>query len=783
MDLKQEQIESIVTEYFRQRRDADVYPTAGGVYEVKLNSEIAQADFHGKSTLRLIFDGERAYENPDSELITANHSYLDIIRNDLERNPEEDVRLGEAYLPAQLVNLEGALVIPQLEISSKAGRLDYNIRYRATFVLTYRIDYETDDRSENVVRLCYDAMTGATQPELVPLLRGLYPLGGPPPTGVTDGLVDLAGVLEGARREIESRVTFDTRGIGQQLLGQLDIEKKRLQDHYNSEMELARDEVTRQQVLENLSKDIGEQERKLTCRVHVRLVSVLRLWWPVVDYSLTIPSMRGNFEVTGIHYDLQSEQTQFIACDRCGNQSQYSVCVVEKHLVCAVCEKHISQCDTCAEDYCTQHGGLCRKCSRPNCRHDGQHCSYGSHASNEFFCSKCLVKSFEGRSLCGECQELCDLCHRPFPHELMAKCRIGQENICQGHGASPDGYRCNECRQVACSNHAVHTAEETWACRDHVGVASCCRRTFGHSRLVGCTVEKGETLCPAHRRECLSCGQAACSTHSSPLARHSGAFVCDKCRHTCVMCESKKSYQATDLLLCQTCKREVCESHRKVCVVGNEVLCDTDVHSSIDGEPLCKLHARSCVQCGSTPGRPIHRADKMQFCPVCKGEVCEQHRFVCPTCRTKFLCHVHQPSQPICEGCGRLSCGDDCSSNSHLCGACGIAYCRHCSGSKNRCVTCSNLRDTVPNDYMLKLLQKTPTMVQRDVASMVRSIVTARAQQLTFASGFNQTYQILEVHYRPRFYEMWKTGQKLHVVATIHGEIKRVTVRAFEKVG
>jgi len=93
------------------------------------------------------------------------------------------------------------------------------------------------------------------------------------------------------------------------------------------------------------------------------------------------------------------------------------------------------------------------------------------------------------------------------------------------------------------------------------------------------------------------------------------------------------------------------------------------------------------------------------------------------------------------------------------------------------------LRDTVPNDYMLKLLQKTPTMVQGDVASMVRSIVTARAQQLTFASGFNQTYQILEVHYRPRFYEMWKTGQKLHVVATIHGEIKRVTVRAFEKVG
>src|SRR6266404_188993 len=234
MDLKQEQIESIVIEYFRQRRDADVYPTAGGVYEVKLNSEIAQADFHGKSTLNLIFDGERAYENPDSELITANHSYLDIIRNDLERNPEEDVRLGEAYLPAQLVNLQGALVIPQLEISSKAGRLDYNIRYRATFVLTYRIDYETDDRSENVVRLCYDAMTGATQPELVPLLRGLYPLGGPPPTGVTDGLIDLAGVLEGARREIESRVTFDTRGIGQQLLGQLDIEKKRLQDHYNS---------------------------------------------------------------------------------------------------------------------------------------------------------------------------------------------------------------------------------------------------------------------------------------------------------------------------------------------------------------------------------------------------------------------------------------------------------------------------------------------------------------------------------------------------------------------
>lgn len=782
MDLKQEQIESIVIGYFRQRRDADVYPTAGGVYEVKLNSEIAQTDFHGKSTLSLIFDGERAYENPDSELITANHPYLDIIRNDLERNPEENVRLGEAYLPVQLIDLEGHLVIPQVEISSKTERLDYNVSYRATFVLTYRIDYETDDRSENMLRLCYDALTGAPQPLLVSHLSGLYPRGGPPPTEGAEQIVDLAVVLDAASREIESRVTSDTRGIGQQLLQQLGNEKKRLQDHYNSEMELARDEVTREQVRENLNKDIGEQERKLTCRVHVQLVSVLRLWWPVVDYQLTIPSRRGKFEVKGIRYDLQSEQTHFVACSSCGNGSQYSVCVVDKHVVCAVCEKHISQCASCGEDYCTQHGGLCRKCSLPSCLHDRLHCSYGSHSSDEFFCPNCLVNSFEGRSLCGECKALCDLCHRPFPRELMAQCKIGGERVCQGHGLAPDGHKCEECHQVACTTHAVHTAENTWVCRDEVGVASCCGQTFGRSRLVGCTVDQSEALCPVHRSDCLSCGQPVCINHRSPLAKHSGVFVCNKCRRTCETCGPDKSYIAADLIRCQTCEKEVCESHRKVCVVGSEIVCNTHSQQSIDREPLCKLHARRCVQCGSAPTGPIHRADSLRFCPVCKGEVCEQHRFVCPTCSTKFLCHAHQSTQPICAGCGRLSCGDNCSSNSHACGNCGVAYCRHCSGSKNRCVTCSNLRATAPNDYMVGLLQKAPKMVKGDVAALVSSIVTARPQQLAFSSGFNQTYQVLEVQYRPRWFEMWKTGQKLQVVATIHGEIKRVTVRAVETV-
>lgn len=783
MDLKQEQIESIVIDYFRERRDTDVRPTSGGVYEVSLNSEIAQADFHGKSTLSLIFDGERAYENPDSELITANHTYLDIIRNDLERNPEEDVRLGEAYLPAQLINPEGRMVIPQLNISARMGHLDYDISYRATFVLTYRIDYETDDRSENMVRLCYDAMTAESRHDLIPNLQNLYPRGGSPATKVADNLVDLAVVLEAARREIESRVTRDTRGIGQQLLKQQATEKKRLQDHYNSEMEIARDEVTRQQILENLNKDIGEQERKLACRVHMQLVSVLRLWWPVVNYRLTIPSRRGNFEVTGISYNLQTEQTHFVQCRSCGNGSDYRVCVADKHLVCGVCETSIARCISCGDDYCSQHGGRCRRCSQPSCLHDRRHCNYGSHATDELFCPDCLVKSFEGRLLCRGCQELCEFCQRPFPHELIAKCRIGHESVCQGHGISPDGLICSECRQVVCTKHAVHTVEKTWACRDHVSVATCCGETFGSRRLVACAVSKSEALCPSHRKECFSCRQQVCDKHRSALTNQSGRFVCDNCRHNCKSCGPGKAYIATDLRRCQACEEEVCESHSRVCVVGGEVVCDGDRQNSIDREPLCRLHASYCVQCGSAPNGPIHRADNLRLCPVCKGRVCERHSFTCPTCRVKSLCHVHQSNQPICVGCGRSSCGDKCSSESSVCGACGVAYCRHCSTSKNRCVTCGNLHQISPNDYLLRLFQKAPTILKGDVAALVSSIVSAQPQQLTFYSGFNQTYQMLEVHYRPRWFERWwKTAQKLHIVATIHGEIKRVTVRAVETV-
>lgn len=775
MDLKQEQIESLVVDYFRQRMDAEVRPISGGVYDVQLNSQIAQADFHGKHNLSLIFDGERAYENPESELVTSTHPYLDVIRNDLERNPEEDVRLAEGHITAQLISPEGLPVVPELIFFHQTGRLDFDINYHPTLVLTYRIDYETDERSENMVRLCYDATTGGPQHQLVPRLRSLYPRGGLPPVEVKDKTVDVAVIIEAARREIESRVSLDTQEISVQLQRQLEQEKKRLEDHYNSELELARDDVTRQQIVENRTKDIGEQERKLTCRVQVQLISALRLWWPIVNYRLTIPSRHGNFDVAGIRYDLKTEQTHFAKCKNCENGTRFNICVAAKHVVCGVCENSVSKCFSCDEDYCPHHGGPCGSCSKPSCLHDRQKCNYGSHSSDDLFCSDCLEKSFEGHPLCAECRDVCDFCERPFPHELIAECRLGKERVCQGHDSSADGLRCAECQQIVCPDHAVQTTDKTWACKDHVGVATCCRQTFGLSRLSRCTVDHSEELCPTHRVRCSDCREPVCDDHSSPLTDRPGEFVCDNCRHICKTCGPVKAYVSADLLGCQACEKEVCEFHRWVCVVGNEVVCDLHHQISVIKESLCLTHAGHCVQCGPALA---HRGDSLRLCAVCKGKVCERDRFGCPTCKVKVLCHVHQPRQPTCAGCGRLSCGDSCTSNSNVCVTCSVAYCRHCSGTKNRCVTCTALSKASPNEYMLRLLQKAPAMVKGDVETLINSIVKARRDQLTFYSGYNQTYQMLEVQYKPRWFEVWKKSQRLHLVATIHGELTKVTVRS-----
>jgi hypothetical protein len=694
------------------------------------------------------------------------------------------VRLGEAYLPIHVVSPCGSVDVPQLLFSAEASRLEYEVRYHPTVLLTYRVDYESDERSENIVRLCYDAFEGAPRHDLVARLHDSFYIGGEPPGPRTACRCDLSSILEAGRAEVEGRVASDVKVLGQKLSILLEEEKGKLEKHFRSEMESARDAVTRQQLSDTLGKKVEELERQFACRINIKLLSALRLWWPYVDYRMTFASSRGDFVISSMSYSLQSERTEFIRCLRCGNHITYDVCRAAKHVVCAgECRTDLGECATCEDDYCPEHGGNCRDCSRGVCQHDRQSCGYGKHSPGDYFCGPCLLRSFEGRPICRDCREACDICGRLFPLALVAFCRVGNEQVCWNHGSDPHGMVCAECDEVACADHSLVTADKTWVCQDHVGVSSCCGRTFGLSRLTACCVDPGEALCPSHQVKCLGCGGVGCEHHTSALVEHAGA-VCDNCLRTCSECPPVKSYIESDLTRCATGGELLCRVHRVTCVVSRETVCPDHTLFSVDGEPLCRHHAGACVQCGPAPagGQLIHRSDSLQSCAVCRQGVCAEHREVCPTCRVRQMCFAHHHTQPACAGCGKVSCGSgSCSAASGTCSSCGMNYCRHCCITGQACKTCQNLRQVPLEGRLTALLSKASSAATKDV-ELVNSVTGARPDKLTAYIAVNQTFEIVLVDYQPGIMKFWQSALRLQLVATRGGQIKGISVTPINKV-
>jgi hypothetical protein len=783
MDSKQEKLKNLVIAYFQQRRDTTISPAGGGSYLVKLNSEVAQTEFRGRSELSLVFDSERAYQNPESELIIPSHPLLEVIRNSLENNPDEDVRLSEAYIPVQLLSPDGNVVVPHLTFSAEAHRVEYDVSYRPTIVLTYRVDYESDERSENIIRLCYDANSGTPRHDFVNLLHEFSYLEGSPPYTKSNGSRDLSAILDAGRAEVEARINSDIAIFGNNLVGLLEEEKSKLEKYFQREMENERNSVARQQISDGLGKKIEEIERKLACRINIKLLSVLRVWWAFVDYRITFKSHRGEFTTDAINYALQTERTEFVNCDRCGNRTTYNVCKAAKHVVCGgQCDVSLNDCKICKDSYCPKHGCDCSGCSGHICYYDRGFCSYGEHSDNDFFCVSCLLQSFEELPICQTCRAQCDLCERLFPRELLALCRIGGEQVCWDHNQQPDGLVCSECDEIACEEHTLMTADNYRVCLDHVRTSTCCRRTFGNSRLVTCSVNKGELLCPSHKLKCMGCGLAACEKHTSTLAEHSGV-VCDNCSRSCSVCEPEKHYLEADLTRCVTGGEMVCSAHTIVCVVGKETVCRHHAQTSVIGEPLCEQHVGSCIQCdNAAAGKPvIHRNDTLQFCAICRNTVCVDHREVCPTCRTGHLCFTHHSELPACAGCGKLSCGSgNCGAATDVCANCNITYCRHCCVNRKNCRTCKNLPEVPLNDSLTKLLNRAARGATKDV-ELVRSVTEARPQQITIYAGFNQTYEIVLVDYKPPALKFWKSDLRLRIVATRAGKIKGISVKQVKK--
>lgn len=778
MDFKQRLLQNLVIEYFRQRVDTELTVSTGGVYRVALTSNIAQIDFGDREQLSLVFDSARAFEHPESELITVNHPFLDIIRNDLNRDAQANPRLGDAYIFLQLLDPTGQLSIPQLTFSSPTSRVQLRLKYSPTFVLTYRIVYESDQRSENIVRLCYDALSGIARPQLVEQLQDISLVDGIP-VEARDALgnLGLAAVMELAQQELESRVRADVQLMHHEVNSLLEQEKLRLSGYYKKQIALAYDEVSREQLQTTLEKDIADLERKLACHVRIQLLSVLRLWWPTVDYKLTVSTRRGDFEVSPISYSAQSSQTTFRRCDTCDNSTHYDICTVNQHVLCGgACSQGLTECATCHEVYCVEHGSLCAHCGEPACRFDRSPCHYGDHPPHAYYCPQCRVASFEGHTLCPACLDHCEQCQRPFPHALIGICRVGQERICHGHDHSPDGGSCQECGALVCHLHGVHTAERSWVCADHVREATCCGRQFGRSRVVACVVDGAELLCPDHLVRCRSCAQPVCEAHRFALHAHSSEFVCATCRRTCQLCPPEWSYVAADLATCETGKEAVCVAHRARCASGGEIVCRTHLRLTKNREPLCPTHAAQCVQCGTGASQPFHRLDRLKVCVVCRQQACNEHVSICQVCQRYALCTVHQPALPACAGCGSGSCGyDGCSPQSHSCRRCGVSYCHHCLTPGNQCVTCEAVRDSTQAEAWMAFLREGIGGMEAEAAKALSTMLESPAN-LSIREASNKSYQVVVVRYTPPWYAIWKSPQQLRVLVSVTGTLTRASV-------
>jgi hypothetical protein len=347
VDVKQIQLENLVVSYFNQREDTTARPIMGGRYKVKLLSDIARTDFgRGLSDeLVLIFDTEDAYNYKDAELITSNHPLLDIIRNDLEKHEDKDPRISEAYLPLQLVNANGMIAIPKLDLPNlKEHELSLNISFDPYYVFTYRVIYDMDGGSENIVKITVNGVTGEEAQDLLPKLNDNLLISGRPDMKINEKSEISLRQIQGLSKEIiETRVISDLKLLEENITVQLQIESKRINEYYENEINRLKDEIQLLQIteLENARiRELKEWKEKLAYKINIEPLSILRLWLPKVDYELSIQSSREEYLISQIIYSFDLDQTSFHKCKKCGNITKFNLCLVGKHPACA---------DTCGE--------------------------------------------------------------------------------------------------------------------------------------------------------------------------------------------------------------------------------------------------------------------------------------------------------------------------------------------------------------------------------------------------------------------------------------------------
>ena len=772
LDTKQIRLESLVTSYFNQRDDTSVRPMQGGRYKIRLTSESARSDFgRGMDELVLIFDSEEAYNYKDVELITANHPLLDIIRNDLERRENQDPRICEAYIPLQVVSPDGEIALPIVKLLNlKYHDLNFHIAYSPYYVFTYRIVYEMDGGSENIVKITISGATGDEVQDLLSKIDDNLLISGKPEivSGISE--ISLSTIKERSQAIIQQRVVDDLESIGNDNATQLEKESARITEYYANEInKLSDDDRTALEISKieaARDRQLAEWRTKFEYKAKIQPLSVMKFWLPLVNYQLVIPSSRGNFTIDDITYTYYTDDLNLYKCKKCGNSRTFNICFVGHHPICANgCNEKIDSCKVCHDEFCEKHGGGCSSCNDPVCLIDSQKCAYGKHSRGNRFCSECITESFEGKPLCKECLDICDLCERKFPHELVTVCRIGSERICFDHKHKPDGFKCMECGNYTCSSHGSYTEDNEWACEDHQLVSSCCRKSFKLSSLEACCCDINEKICKTHSEKCLNCGKTVCENHRYPLKDHRGKYVCANCRKTCSECSTDKSYIASDLKLCIQCHKPVCKSHQRICAVGGEVICSSDAKTSVKGEILCQLHIGYCVQTGIGEGKPIYRTDELQICTVCNQTVCSDHISACEVCGSS-CCTSHISTRPKCTSCGSWSCASKgCSADSHTCKWCGMKYCRKCISNKGICHTCESLANLKDPNQWINYLFGVQRAVGGENGRILGEILQSR-NKLNLWAASNKTYSVVVLRYVPHVLEFWKEKHQFRFVIT-----------------
>ncbi len=711
MDTRQLEIEKLVVEYFHARPDTELKRAAAGTYLLRLMSAESRSQFGGKEELYLTFDADRAFYHPDWELINATHPYLDVIRNDLTSR-REDPRMGEAHFAPQPVNPAGEVKVPRIEVDGPVSSVDYKTDYRPYFVLAYKVVFETDERQDYILRLCFDARTGEECPDVVGHLARLPLEGGKPPALENRGeIADLGHVLRRGRAEIGARLRVEAAAIANQSAEQLAREKERLDHHYAREIELTskRDEEGRRKLRENLKREIEDFERKYACRSRASLISVLLLWAPILNYRIGARSKRSGFIVDDFAYDACVDIVVADPCPNCGNHAQYRLCCAGRHAVCGDTScTATATCSVCQDSYCPVHGRECSHCQEPSCFADHAACSYGKHPKDARFCTRCTHTSFEKKIICAECGVGCDLCKRIFPQRLVQTCSVGGEHFCHGHDRDPDGDICAECRKPVCKSHGRKTNDGMWACKRHSQAATCCGQVFGNSRLTACVEDEAERLCPEHRLSCAVCSRSVCQRHAV------------------------RSWQ---------------------------------------GEPLCGKDAGQCVRCSTQPTRRIHRRDHLQSCVICHEAVCPEHVQKCAVCMTTVFCAAHAASQPTCQSCGRASCGTKgCSANASVCMLCGMGYCRNCMTRAGICTTCARPTPLSRGDQGVLLLEKIASMQDEQLKETAQLMLQSFKRCVVLASE-NRTYRVVVVQYQPSRWLFWQRRRRLRAVITRGGKV------------